>query len=117
MKRVNDALNAWRRNWDVRKMHDIYDERNSAFSHPLNFWLLAKLFVVLHFFRKHICSTADAGEHQSLEFLTLSCANDGSASGKIKVQLQVIEWLSRLRMLPTGQLLSGESFLSQVINT
>ena len=117
MKRANNALNAWRRNWDVRRIHDIYDERHSAFTHPLNFWLLAKLFVVLHFFRNHVSRSDDDGQHQSPEFLAFARANDGIASGRIIVQLQVIEWLSRIRQRPDGQSLSAESFLAQVINT
>ncbi len=117
MKRANAALDAWRRNWDVRRMQDIYDERNSAFSHPLNFWLLAKLFVVLHFFRNHVSGNSFDGQQQNTEFLAFSYANDGSASGRITVQLQVIDWLSRIRQRRDRQPLSAESFLSQVINT
>lgn len=51
MQRVNSYLDAWQRNWHARRLHDMYDERRGAFTHPMNFLLLAKLFIILHFFR------------------------------------------------------------------
>ena len=116
MKRVNAALDAWHRNWDLRKSRDIYGKRNSAFSHPLNFWLLAKVFVVLHFFRNHPWIIDNNKKQQETEFLAFFDANDGTSSKRIAVQLQIIDWLSRIRHRRETEPLSAESFLSQVFN-
>lgn len=51
MRRVNSYLDAWQRNWHARRIHDMYDDRRGAFTHPMNFLLLAKLFIIVHFFR------------------------------------------------------------------
>ena len=116
MKRANAALDAWHRNWDLRKSRDIYGERNSAFSHPLNFWLLAKIFIVLHFFRNHPSIISNNQQQQDTEFFAFFDTNDGTASKRIAVQLQVIDWLSRIRHRREREPLSAESFLSQVFN-
>ena len=115
MKRCNNCLNAWRRNWDARRVHDVHGEQNTAFGHPVNFWLLAKLFVVLHFFRNKVSSTPATHLRQDSEFLNFSCANDGTRSGKIQMQMQVLDWLSRIRHRKTT-LLPSESFLALVID-
>ena len=107
MKRVNNALTAWRVNWDARRTQDAYVDKTTFFSHPLTFWRLAKLYVVLHFFRHQ--------SGQDSELFAFS-ARSGEAGAKIHVQLQVIQWLWWLRQQKDGQQLATESFLSQVIN-
>jgi hypothetical protein len=116
---VDGALDAWLRNWNARRMHDIYDERHCAFTHPLNFWLLAKLFLVLHFFRnqchRHVSSVGDQPERDSGLHAFFN-SNNGSAQDKLAAQVQVIGWLSKIRKQQKGSLLSGGSFLSEVLN-
>lgn len=121
IRRVDDALNAWLRNWNARQVHDIYDERHSAFTHPLNFWLLAKLFLVLHFFRnryhRHIPGIGEDGQpERDSELHAFYDSNNGAAHGRLATQVQVIGWLSKLRRQREGSLLSGGSFLSEVLN-
>lgn len=121
MKHANNSLNAWRRNWDVRRMHDVHekDGGDASFGHPLNFWLLAKLFVVLHFFRHHIMTGPNrkGNEHQDSEFLAFSCASDGTVDAKIRAQIQVVNWLSRIRRRgQDADLLPAEGFMSQIIS-
>lgn len=116
MKRANHALNVWRLNWDLRSVHDVYDEKNSAFNHPLNYWLLARLFVVLHFFRNHNYELEDSTPPNA-EFAAFSSANGRTATGKIRIQREVVKWLARIRQRQEGETLSAENFLSQVINT
>jgi hypothetical protein len=115
MKRINDSFNSWHRNWIARRVSDTHAEENSAFSHPLNFWLLAKLFIVLHFFRNRVLDPRGNGEMQTQEVLTF-LGEDTSTSGKIRVQVQIVEWLSRIRRRQAVLPSSGESFLSRVIS-
>jgi hypothetical protein len=115
MKRANSALSAWRRNWDLRRIHDVHDKDNtSAFSHPLNFWVLAKLFLVLHFFRNH--TSASTGGKQDSEFLLFSQNAACTIDTKIRLQVQVINWLSKIRRRQHTDLLPAEDFMSQVIS-
>ncbi|KAI5786450.1 hypothetical protein DFH27DRAFT_259364 [Peziza echinospora] len=118
IKRVNDALDAWLRNWNARKVQDIYDERHSAFTHPLNFWLLAKLFLVLHFFRnRYQRNTGEDGQgERDSDLHAFYNVNKGAAHDRLETQVQVIGWLSKLRRQREGSLLSGGSFLSEVLN-
>lgn len=115
MKRINNSLNSWHRNWISRRVSDDHDEQNSAFSHPLNFWLLAKLFIVLHFFRHQSSGPGGNGELQNPEVLAF-LGEDATTSGKIRVQVQIIEWLSRIRRRQAAMPSAVESFLSRVIN-
>jgi hypothetical protein len=121
IRRVDDALDAWLRNWNARRVRDIYDERHSAFTHPLNFWLLAKLFLVLHFFRnryhRHVPDMGEDGQpERNSELHAFYNSNNGAAQGRLATQVQVIGWLSKLRRQREGSLLSGGSFLSEVLN-
>jgi hypothetical protein len=122
IRRVNDALDAWRRNWDARQLHDIYGERHVAFTHPFNFWLLAKLFIVLHFFRNRYHrftpvmggdGAQPGGESELHAFFNPS---NGTAQDRLATQVQVIGWLSKFRRQREGSLLSVGSFLSEVLN-
>jgi hypothetical protein len=117
MRGINNDLNCWRRNWDARRLHDVHAERNTHFSHPLNFWILAKLFVVLHFFRHYVPSPTDHSLQPNRGFFAFSSGNDGTTRGKIKRQAQVVDWLSRIRRQQDAQPLMAECFMSQVINT
>lgn len=120
IRRVDDALDAWLRNWNARRMRDIYDERHGAFTHPLNFWLLAKLFLVLHFFRNryqgHVPGMGEDSQPERDSELHAFYNNNGAAQGRLAIQMQVIGWLSKLRRQREGSLLSGGSFLSEVLN-
>lgn len=121
IKRVNDALNAWLRNWDARRAHDIYNERHIAFTHPFNFWLLAKLFVVLHFFRhryhRDITGMDKDGQPEGDSGLhAFYNPNNGTAQDRLATQVLVIGWLSKFRKQREGSLLSVGSFLSEVLN-
>lgn len=127
MKRANNALNAWRKNWDDRKIRDIHqdDDTTSAFTHPLNFWVLAKLFIILHFFRNRVISGQDGSdgiggertaEEQRSELLTYYRAKGGSTSEKLAVQVQIIGWLAKIRQQSDKHALGTESFLSQVLS-
>ncbi|KFY78179.1 hypothetical protein V499_02615 [Pseudogymnoascus sp. VKM F-103] len=120
IRRVDDALDAWLRNWNARLRRDIYDERHGAFTHPLNFWLLAKLFVVLHFFRNryqgNVPDMGEDGQPQRDSELHAFYNNNGAAQGRLAIQMQVIGWLSKLRKQREGSLLSGGSFISEVLN-
>lgn len=116
-KHVNNALNIWRTMWDSRQIRDIYDESNSAFSHPLNFYLLAKLFIVLHFLRDRMIDEGFTGQQTEKDELVTYCgAKDGTMSSKIRMQEQVINWLSRLRR-SHSEPLQAPNLVSQVINT
>jgi hypothetical protein len=127
IRRIDDALDAWLRNWNARRVQDIYDERHSAFAHPVNFWLLAKLFIVLHFFRnrydRHVLGMGEGGQSErDSELYAFYNSNNGTAQGKLALQVQVIGWLSKLRrqregsLVSGGSLASGGSFLSEVLN-
>ncbi|KAK9364431.1 hypothetical protein V1509DRAFT_643697 [Lipomyces kononenkoae] len=122
IRRVNDALDAWLRNWNARRVHDMYDEKHGAFTHPLNFWLLAKLFLVLHFFRnryhRYLPGLGEDGppDREGLELHAFYNSDNGTAQGRLTIQVQVIGWLSKLRRQREGSLLSAGSFLSQVLN-
>lgn len=122
IRRVNNALDAWLRNWNARRVRDIYDERHTAFTHPLNFFLLAKLFLVLHFFRnryqRHASVIGEDGQPEQDSELHhfYNNSNNGAAQGRLKTQMQVIGWLSKLRRQREGGLLSAGSFLSEVLN-
>ncbi|KFY57793.1 hypothetical protein V496_06340 [Pseudogymnoascus sp. VKM F-4515 (FW-2607)] len=120
IRRVDDALDAWLRNWNARRIRDIYDERHGAFTHPLNFWLLAKLFLVLHFFRNRyqgrVPGIGEDGQPERDSELHAFYNNNGAAQGRLAIQMQVIGWLSKLRKQREGSLLSGGSFLSEVLN-
>lgn len=115
MRRTNVVLNLWHRNWLSRRVNDTHDQQNRAFSHPLNFWLLAKLFVVLHFFRHCISDTSENMELQNPEMLAF-LSEDESIVGKIRSQVQIIIWLSRIRQGQGMKPSSTRSFLSQVIS-
>ncbi|KFY34486.1 hypothetical protein V494_06721 [Pseudogymnoascus sp. VKM F-4513 (FW-928)] len=119
IRRVDDALDAWLKNWNARRVRDMYDERHGAFTHPLNFWLLAKLFLVLHFFRNRyqgqVPGMDENGQPRDSE-LHAFYNNNGAAQGRLAIQMQVIGWLSKLRRQREGNLLSGGSFLSEVLN-
>lgn len=115
MKRLNDSLNSWHRNWIARRLRDTHNEQITAFSHPLNFWLLAKLFIVLHFFRHQISDSRANRELETPEVLDFF-GEDTTTSGKIRVQVQIVEWLSRIRRRQAVMPSSAQSFLSRVIS-
>lgn len=118
VNRVNIALDNWKRTWDSREAYDTYGECNSAFGHPLNFYLLAKLFIVLHFLRHHVTEGGFSGQEQyKAQLMAYYGAADGRLSNKIKAQVQVIDWLSRLRRRPGVETLPANSLVSQVIST
>lgn len=103
---VNATLDAWRRNWDARKQHDHYSDVEDGFVHPLNFWYLAKLFILVHLKRGHASNDDDVA----------ALYRDKSLQNTLQTQLRVIGWMRRLRQVHGGGLASSGSFLSQVIN-
>lgn len=105
---INAALAAWRRNWDSRKQLDHQNDIQRGFVHPLNFWYLAKLFILLHLRRRH---------HPEDEGMALFYQNEASLQNKLQTQVQVIAWMGRLRQLDDKNLASAGSFLSQVLNS
>ena len=121
LRQANNALNAWRRNWETRRVWDVFGNRSGAFSHPMNFWLLAKLFIIVHFFRNRIPDSAvaghgeaglqDAGLHAYFRARTSAHADD-----RIQAQVQVINWLMQIRKHQTGRPLASQNFLSQVMD-
>lgn len=118
MRHVNKALNKWRMVWDARQTYDIYDESNTAFNHPLNFYLLAKLFIVLHFLRNRNRDDDFSGRAEDkAELFAYRSVNDGTIEGRVRSQIQVLNWLSRLRRRPDVGSLQGTGLVSQVINT
>ena len=119
IRRANDAFDAWLRNWNARREVDMYDERHGAFTHPLNFWLLAKLFLVLHFLRDRYRPGAAPEGHPNPNSVLGSFYNsnsNGSAQSKLATQVQVIGWLAKFRKQQQESLLSSGSSLSAVLN-
>ena len=118
LRSANEALNAWRRNWDARRVRDVYSSDGSgAFSHPMNFWLLAKVLIVAHFFRNRVSSTGDSGSAGTDELSAFFRASKtANANDRIQAQLQVIQWLTMIRQHRDGRPLASESFLSQVMD-
>lgn len=120
IKRVNKAFDNWQRNWKARLVRDIYDEKHEAFSHPTNFWLLGKLFLVLLFFRnRERDETFDADDmvlEDNPDMLSFMKFIDGSAASRLAAQAQVISWLSKIRQRREGRSLRTENYMSQVLN-
>ena len=119
IRSVNHALNAWLANWNARRVHDMYHENHVAFTHPFNFWLLAKLFLVLHFFRNRYPISGiiqDGQPERDSELQGFYNPSSGTARDRLNTQVQVIGWLSMFRRQREGSLLSAGSFLSKVLN-
>lgn len=120
IKRINQALDAWKRNWDNRQRHDVHGENHTAFSHPINFWMLAKLFIVLHFFRNQYINTDstelfDSSHDKGLHlFYTMDRSKTDS---RLAIQGYIIGWLSLIRRQKGDRQLTTGSFLSQVLTT
>ena len=117
IKRANNAFDTWRRVWDSRNIYDMYDGCNSAFGHPLNFFLLAKLFIVLHFLRNCDTEDFDGHERDKIEFMAYHNAVNDNMGSKMTAQVQVINWLSRLRQQPGIEASQQNNIVSQVIST
>ena len=49
IRKVDNALNAWRATWDLRSNRDSKHERYTFSGDPLPFWWLAKLYLLLHY--------------------------------------------------------------------
>lgn len=119
IKKVNNAFDNWQRNWKARLVRDIYDEKHEAFSHPTNFWLLGKLFLVLLFFRNSDKDDGLDGDEMVLDdssdMLSFIKFVDGSAVNRLAAQAQVIGWLSKIRQRREGRSLRTENYMSQVL--
>lgn len=79
------------------------------------FWLLAKLFIVIHFYRNHVSSNADE-ELQIKESLSSSSGSDELRSSGIIKQTQVAKWLWQIRQGQGSEPFPVEIYLSQVFN-
>ena len=111
IQHANNTLNAWRRNWGARKIRDlIKDDDCRAFNHPLGFWFLLKLLIVLHFFRN------DDGSN-NLQQSNMMRAYSVSTSDRLIVQERVIGWLSRIRRIGNSGSLPSPIYLSHVLST
>ena len=88
IRRVDNALNAWRATWDLRSYRDSKHERYTFKGDPLPFWWLAKLYLLLHY-HGHILQPDS--EYASPR------AEAPDSHGKSMVQSKVVGWLSSFR--------------------
>jgi hypothetical protein len=51
MRRMNTLLGRWYQSWECRKSRDAARDNRTFSSDPLRFFWLAKLYIVLHFYR------------------------------------------------------------------
>lgn len=121
LRQANNALNAWRKNWDARRTWDVFGNKSGSFSHPMNFWLLAKLFITVHFLRNRLPDSDTTGHGEAkLESADLraffKAKRSAHADDRIQAQIQVINWLMQIRKHQTGRPLASQSFLSEVMD-
>ena len=88
IRRVDNALNAWRATWDLRSNRDSKHERCTFKGDPLPFWWLAKLYLLLHY-HGHILQPDS--EYASPR------AEAPDNYGKTMIQRKVVGWLSSFR--------------------
>jgi hypothetical protein len=88
IRRVDNALNAWRTTWDLRRNRDSKHEPCTFKGDPLPFWWLAKLYLLLHY-HGHILQPDN--EYASPR------AEAPDNCGKTVIQRKVIGWLSSFR--------------------
>ena len=86
--RVDNALNAWRTTWDLRRNQGSQNEQPTFKGDPLPFWWLAKLYLLLHY-HGHIVQPGT--EYSSPR----PDAPDDDA--KTAIQRKVVGWLSSFR--------------------
>ena len=106
LKRINSTLDTWRVNWDLRTSRDTNHENRTFSGDPLRFWWLAKLYLVLHFYKHSI--------RKGSEFALLE-AGRGDDLGKMQIQLKIASWLSRFRRRKDEVPLSAECNLAQIV--
>ena len=106
LKRINGMLDRWRVNWDLRSRHDLKQENRTFSGDPVKFWWLAKLFLVLHFYRHVI--------RKGSEFAILG-AGYGDKQSKVQIQLKIISWLFRFRRQKDEVRSWNECYLAQMM--
>ncbi|KEF51619.1 uncharacterized protein A1O9_12254 [Exophiala aquamarina CBS 119918] len=87
MQRINMLLNRWSQSWELRKNRDTTRENCSFSGDPLRFFWLAKLYIVLHFYRFALKNDS--------EFAVSTTG--ASSEHKRPAHLRIISWLSRFR--------------------
>ena len=88
IRKVDNALNAWRATWDLRSNRDRDHERCTFKGDPLPFWWLAKLYLLLHY-HGHMLQPDSEYASPRAE------APDNTA--KSMIQRKVVGWLSSFR--------------------
>ena len=88
IRKVDNALNAWRATWDLRSNRDSKHECCTFKGDPLPFWWLAKLYLLLHY-HGHILQPDSEYASPRAE------APDNYV--KSMVQKKVVGWLSNFR--------------------
>ena len=106
IRRINNALDAWRTTWDLRNYHDNQREDCTFKGDPLPFWWLAKLYLVLHY-------NAPTLEPDS-EFATPR-AEGMDGHRKTAVQRKIVGWLSSFRGQSCAVESTAESWLPDLM--
>ncbi len=106
LKRINSMLDRWRVNWDLRSCHDLKQENRTFSGDPVKFWWLAKLYLVLHFYRHVI--------RKGSEF-AIPGAGCADKQGRIQIQLKIISWLFRFRRQKDEVRSWNECYLAQIM--
>jgi hypothetical protein len=87
MRRMNMLLNRWLQSWEFRETRDTTRENCSFSGDPLRFFWLAKLYIVLHFYRFTLTKNSE-----------FAVSITGAPSDhKQPAHLRIISWLSRFR--------------------
>jgi hypothetical protein len=104
--RLNDILDNWHRSWELRKCRDLTQENRTFSCDPIQFWWLAKLFLVLHLHRHSI--------EKDSEWAALGL-EPTDEHAKSQNQLKVVSWLLQFRKPNDEVTQSTEHYLARFV--
>ena len=86
LKHINNILGKWHVIWSRRISRDFMQENRTFSGDPVRFWWLAKLYLVLHFYRHVIAKDSE-----------FAISGGGDDQAKVQTQLKVIGWLQQFQ--------------------
>lgn len=106
LKHINNVLGKWHVIWSGRISRDFLQENRTFSGDPVRFWWLAKLYLVLHFYRHVIAKDSE-----------FAISGGGDDQARLQTQLKVIGWLRNLQHGKNDVGLAPDCYMAQFLKS